>query len=198
MTETGPTVFLIDKENAIKKAGSVGKPMLHVEVRCVDENNNDLPHGHRGEMLIKGPGVTPGYWNQPEKTRESIDEDGWLHSGDVIEIDEDGYYYIVDRIKDMYISGGENVYPAEIENILYKIPQISEVAIIGVPNDKWGEVGKAFISFKPNEKISEEDIRQFLKENIADYKTPKSYSFMNNLPRNAAGKILKNELRKLS
>lgn len=198
MTETGPTVFLIDKENALKKAGSVGRPMLHVEVRCVDENNNDLPPGHRGEMLIKGPGVTPGYWNQPDKTRESIDEDGWLHSGDVIEVDEDGYYYIVDRIKDMYISGGENVYPAEIENILYKIPQISEAAIIGVPDDKWGEAGRAFLSFKPNEKVSEDVIRKYLKENIADYKIPKSYRFLDNLPRNAAGKILKNELRKLS
>ena len=198
MTETGPTVFLIDKENAIKKFGSVGKPMLHVEVRCVDQDNNDLPPGQRGEMLIKGPGVTPGYWNQTKKTSESIDENGWLHSGDVIEVDEEGYYYIVDRIKDMYISGGENVYPAEVENVLYQLHQISEAAVIGISDDTWGEVGKAFLSFKPKETLKEEEIRNHLKNNLASYKIPKSFQFMENLPRNAAGKILKNELRKMA
>ena len=197
MTETGPTVFLIDKEHAITKAGSVGKPMLHVEVRCVDENGNDLPPGSRGEMLIKGPGVTPGYWNQPQKTKEAIDKDGWLHSGDVIEVDKDGYYYIVDRIKDMFISGGENVYPAEIENVLYQIPQISEAAVIGISDEKWGEVGKAFVSLKPGQNIQESEIRGFLKKEIASYKIPKFVQFLENLPRNGAGKILKNELRKM-
>lgn len=197
MTETGPTVFLMDKENAVKKAGSVGKPMMHVEVRCVDENGKDLPYGQKGEMLIRGPGITPGYWNQPEKTKEVIDKEGWLHSGDIIEVDKDGYYYIVDRIRDMYISGGENVYPVEIEHLLYQIPQISEAAVIGISDEKWGEVGKAFITLKSEENLSETDIFQYLESRIAKYKIPKSINFLKNLPRNAAGKVLKTELRNL-
>lgn len=126
MTEIGSTVFLIDKEHAISKSGSVGKPMMHVEVRCIDSNGHDLSPGQKGELLIRGLGVTLGYWNQPEITAEAIDKNGWLFSGDVVEFDEDYYYYTVDRIKDMYISGGENVYPAEIEHMLDQLPQISE------------------------------------------------------------------------
>ena len=119
-----------------------------------------------------------------------------MHSGDVIEVDEDGYYYIVDRIKDMYISGGENVYPAEIEHLLYQIPQISEASVIGILDEKWGEVGKAFITLKPEKNLSESEIFQYLESRIARYKIPKIIQFMENLPRNAAGKILKTELRK--
>ena len=196
MTETGPTVFLIDKENAIRKSGSVGKPCMHVMVRCVDKNGNDLPPGQRGELLIKGPGVTPGYWNNPEKTAESIDQNGWLHSGDVVEYDNDGYYYIVDRIKDMYISGGENVYPAEIENLIDKLPQISEVSVIGIPDEKWGEVGKVFAVLKLGESITEREIIDYLQGKLARYKIPKSVEFIDQLPRNQTGKILKSELRK--
>jgi fatty-acyl-CoA synthase len=197
MTETGPTVFLIDKEHAISKGGSVGKPMMHVEVRCVDNKGNDLPPGQRGELLIKGPGVTPGYWNQPEKTTEAIDENGWLHSGDVVEYDEDYYFYIVDRIKDMFISGGENVYPAEIENLLDQLKQISELAVIGVPDEKWGEVGKVFAVLKSGEELTEEDIIKFLQGKIARYKIPKSVEFIDQLPRNQAGKIMKMKLKDL-
>ena len=196
MTETGPTVFLIDKEHAISKRGSVGKPMMHVEVRCVDSNGNDLSPGQRGELLIRGPGVTSGYWNQPEKTVEVIDKNGWLHSGDVVEFDEDYYYYIVDRIKDMYISGGENVYPAEIEHILDQLPQINEVAVIGTSDEKWGEVGKVIAVLKPEEELTEEEIIEFLQGKIARYKIPKSVEFVDQLPRNQAGKILKTVLRK--
>lgn len=194
MTETGPTVFIIDEKNALTKLGSVGKPQLHVEVRIVDREGQDVPQGERGELLIKGPGVTPGYWQLPEMTAEAI-EDGWLHSGDVAMQDEAGYYYIVDRWKDMYISGGENVYPAEVENVIFKMPQVAEVAVIGAPDEKWGEVGLAIIVCKEDETLTEGEIIDYCHTNLARYKAPKSVVFMDQLPRNAAGKVLKHELR---
>lgn len=195
MTETGPTVFIIDEENALSKLGSVGKPQLHVEVRIVDRDGEDVPQGERGELLIKGPGVTPGYWQFPEMTAEAI-EDGWLHSGDVALQDEDGYYYIVDRWKDMYISGGENVYPAEVENAIFKMPQVAEAAVIGVPDEKWGEAGLAIVVCKEGETLTEQEIIAHCHANLARYKAPKSVIFTDQLPRNAAGKVLKHELRK--
>ncbi len=195
MTETGPTVFLIDKEHALSKAGSVGKPQMHVAVRIVDPEGRDVLPGERGELLIKGPGVTPGYWQLPDVTAETIRE-GWLHSGDVAYADEDGYYYIVDRLKDMYISGGENVYPAEVEQVLFQMEQIAEVAVIGVPDPKWGEVGKAIVVVKPGYTLTEEEVIRFCEGKIARYKIPKSVVFADRLPRNPAGKVLKTELRK--
>ncbi len=194
MTETGPTVFLIDREHALSKAGSVGKPQMHVAVRIVDRERQDVPPGEKGELLIKGPGVTPGYWQLPEVTAEAI-EDGWLHSGDVAYVDEDGYYYIVDRWKDMYISGGENVYPAEVENVIYQMEQVAEVAVIGVPDPKWGEVGRAIVVVKPGHTLTEEEVIRFCEGKIARYKIPKSVVFTERLPRNPAGKVLKTELR---
>mgnify|MGYP001100198098 CR=1 FL=1 len=195
MTETGPTVFLIDRENALRKAGSVGKPQMHVAVRIVDREGRDVPPGEVGELWIKGPGVTPGYWRQPETTAESFTE-GWLHSGDVARIDGDGYYYIVDRWKDMYISGGENVYPAEVESVLYAHPAVAEAAVIGVPDPKWGEVGKAIVVVKPGYTLTEEEVLRFCEGKIARYKIPKSVVFVDALPRNPAGKVLKTELRR--
>lgn len=194
MTETGPTVFLIDKEHAISKAGSVGKPQMHVAVRIVDREGRDVLPGEVGELWIKGPGVTPGYWQQPEITAESF-TDGWLHSGDLARVDVDGYYYIVDRLKDMYISGGENVYPAEVENVLYQMEQIAEVAVIGVPDPKWGEVGKAIVVVKPGHTLTEEEVIRFCEGKIAHYKIPKYVVFVDKLPRNPAGKVLKTKLR---
>ena len=195
MTETGPTVFLVDSEHAVSKAGSVGKPQLFVEVRIADRDGNDVPQGEMGELLIKGPGVTPGYWQLPNVTAESF-TDGWLHSGDVARCDEDGYYYIVDRWKDMFISGGENVYPAEIENVLFYHPAIAEVSVIGVPDDKWGEVGKAVVVLEPDQMLSEEAVIDYCRDKLAKYKIPKTAVFTDALPRNAAGKVLKNQLRK--
>jgi len=194
MTETGPTVFLIDREHALSKAGSVGKPQMHVAVRIVDREGRDVPPGEKGELLIKGPGVTPGYWQMPEVTAETI-EAGWLHSGDVACVDEDGYYYIVDRWKDMYISGGENVYPAEVENVIYQMEQVAEVAVIGVPDPRWGEVGRAIVVVKPGYTLTEEEVIRFCEGKIARYKIPKSVVFVDRLPRNPAGKVLKTELR---
>jgi len=194
MTETGPTVFLIEKNYPKTKLGSVGKPQLHVDVRIVDREGRDLPAGERGELLIKGPGVTPGYWQLPDVTAESFD-DGWLHSGDVAVRDEDGYFYIVDRWKDMFISGGENVYPAEVENVIYNLPQVAETAVIGVPDEKWGEVGRALVVLRPGQTLTEEAILEHCRGNIGRYKVPKSVVFLDRLPRNPAGKVVKGELR---
>ena len=168
---------------------------MHVAFRIVDRERRDVPPGEVGELWIKGPGVTPGYWRQPETTAESFTE-GWLHSGDVARIDGDGYYYIVDRWKDMYISGGENVYPAEVESVLYAHPAVAEAAVIGVPDPKWGEVGKAIVVVKPGYTLTEEEVLRFCEGKIARYKIPKSVVFVDALPRNPAGKVLKTELRR--
>jgi fatty-acyl-CoA synthase len=194
MTETGPTVFLVDPGYPESKLGSVGKPCMHVDVRIVDGNGRDLPPGERGELLIKGPGVTPGYWQMPEYSAKTI-VDGWLHSGDVAMRDADGFYYIVDRVKDMYISGGENVYPAEVENVIYQLPQVAETAVIGVPDDKWGEVGRALVAVKAGQALTEAEIIDHCRANLAKYKVPKSVVFVPALPRNPAGKVVKGDLR---
>ena len=194
MTETGPTVFLIEKGADRSKLGSVGKPQLYVDVRIVDRDGRDLPPGERGELLIKGPGVTPGYWQRPEVTAEAI-VDGWLHSGDVAVRDEDGYFTIVDRWKDMFISGGENVYPAEVENVIYQLPPVAEAAVIGVADERWGEVGRAFVVLKAGQSLTAEAIIAHCQSQIARYKVPKSVVFIDKLPRNAAGKVVKDELR---
>lgn len=194
MTETGPTVFIITKADALRKAGSVGKPVLHTDVRIMDREGNILGHGEVGELCIRGGNVTSGYWNRPEATAEAL-VDGWLHSGDAAKYDEEGFYYIVDRWKDMFISGGENVYPAEVENVIYKHPAVAEVAVIGVPHPKWQEVGRALIVTKEGQTVSEQEIIDFCQGELARYKIPKSVIFVESLPRTAAGKVLKRELR---
>jgi fatty-acyl-CoA synthase len=196
MTETGPTVFLIDKENAIRKAGSVGKPVLHTDVRIVDGAGNVLGPNEVGELCIRGGNVTSGYWNRPDATAEAI-KAGWLHSGDAAIMDEEGFYTIVDRWKDMYISGGENVYPAEVEDVIFQHPAVAETAVIGVPHPKWQETGRALVVLKPEQSASEEEIIAFCQGKLARYKIPKSVYFLDQpLPRTAAGKVLKRELRK--
>ncbi|MCW5862004.1 MAG: AMP-binding protein [Anaerolineae bacterium] len=197
MTETGPTVFLIEKGADRSRLGSVGKPQLYVDVRIVDREGRDLPPGERGELLIKGPGVTPGYWQRPDITAASI-EDGWLHSGDVAVRDADGYYTIVDRWKDMFISGGENVYPAEVENVIYQLPAVAEAAVVGVPDERWGEVGRAFVVLRPGEILDAAAVIAHCRRQIAAYKAPKLVVFIDRLPRNAAGKVVKDELRRLA
>lgn len=196
MTETGPTVFLIDKENALRKAGSVGKPVLHTDVSIQDREGKLLGPDQVGELCIKGGNVTTGYWNRPKATQETI-IDGWLHSGDAAKFDQEGFYYIVDRWKDMFISGGENVYPAEVENVIYQHPAVSEVAVIGVPDAKWQEVGKAIVVVKEGYSLSETEIIEFCQDKLARYKIPKSVLFAESLPRTAAGKVLKRELRQI-
>ena len=147
-----------------------------------------------GEIIVKGDNVMKGYWKLPEETAETI-KNGWLHTGDMATVDEDGYVFIVDRKKDMIISGGENIYPREIEEVLYSHPSILEAAVIGVPDEDWGESVKAFVVLKEGEKASEQEIIDFCKKNLASYKKPKFVEFLDVLPRSAAGKVLKKELR---
>ena len=194
MTETSPAGTMLDAADAIRKLGSAGKAMMHTAVRIVDDEGNDLPPGSIGELLIKGPNITPGYWNKPEATESSF-TDGWLHTGDAARQDEEGFIYIVDRWKDMYISGGENVYPAEVENVLFQLPQVADAAIIGVPNERWGEVGMAIIVRKADQDLVEGDVIQHCLGQLAKFKVPQSVAFVDVLPRNATGKVLKRELR---
>jgi fatty-acyl-CoA synthase len=195
MTETGPIVLVLDSDKAIEKVGSTGRPVMHTEVRLVDENGSDVNEpGEIGEIWARGPNVTPGYWNRPDATANSY-VDGWLKSGDAARQDEDGFYFVVDRWKDMYISGGENVYPAEVENVLYQIPGIAEVAVIGIPDERWGEVGQAVVVMKNGEAISEEDVMSHCQDKLARFKQPRSVRFVAELPHNATGKLLKRVLR---
>lgn len=195
MTETGPTVFLMDRENVLNKLGSIGKPHIMSRVRVVDLNGDDLPTGEAGELLIKGSNVTTGYWNRPEATAAALDQDGWLHTGDVGRVDEDGYYYIVDRIKDMYISGGENVYPAEVERLLVSHPDIMESAVVGIADDRWGEVGQAYLVAMPGRDLDLDEVYSYCRENLAAYKVPKKFCIVQDFPRTAAGKVRKHILR---
>jgi len=195
MTETGPTVFLTDEATAQKKVGTVGRPVMYVEAKVVDSaTRKPLAANQRGELLLRGPGITPGYWNKPEATAKAF-EDGWLCTGDIAYFDEDGDYYIVDRSKDMYISGGENVYPAEVENAIFQMEGVAEAAVIGVHDAKWGEVGKAIVALKPGAEVTAEQVIAHCKAKLAGFKAPKYVVFVPAVARNAAGKIDKPTLR---
>jgi fatty-acyl-CoA synthase len=194
MSEAAPSIATLSKELALEKAGSIGRALFHVEARVVDAEMNDVPAGAEGELIIRGPNLMQGYWNRPEATTEAF-EGGWFHTGDIARMDPDGDLYIVDRKKDMFISGGENVYPAEVENAIFELAQVAETAVIGIKDEKWGEVGLAAVSLKPGEHLNAEDIIAFLKERLARYKVPKKVVFVDQLPRNAAGKVLKDKLR---
>ena len=196
MTEYGPGLFALPPEDAIRKAGSIGRPNFFVDVRVMDDANQPLEPNQVGELVLKGPSGCSGYWNNPEASAAMIDEQGWFHTGDLVYHDEEWYFYVVERKKDMFISGGENVYPVEIENVLYKHPAVHMCAVIGVPDEKWGEVGKACVVLKPGAKVTEAELLSFLQEQMARYKVPKSVSFLENLPLSGMGKILKRELRK--
>jgi len=195
MTETSPAVLVLDREDAARKAGSAGKPVLHTEVRIVRPDGSDADVGELGELWVKGPNITPGYWNRPEANKTSF-TDGWLHTGDATRVDEEGFYYIVDRWKDMYISGGENVYPAEVENVLHQITAVAEAAVIGVPDAQWGEVGLAIVAVKPGQRLTETEVFAHCAANLARFKCPRQVRFVDTLPRNATGKIHKPTLRK--
>ncbi|HSV87731.1 MAG TPA: long-chain fatty acid--CoA ligase [Bacteroidales bacterium] len=196
LTEVGPNVMSLNHQDATRKAGSIGKPNFYFEIRVVDENGKDVPLGEVGEFLLKGPTVAPGYWNNPEATANAIKE-GWFHTGDLVRQDEEGFFYVVDRIKNMYISGAENVYPAEVEHLLRQNPNIDEVAIIGVPHPKWGETGKAFVVLKKNSIATDADILGFCQGKLAKYKIPGHIVFLQELPKNHAGKIDRKALEKL-
>ncbi len=195
MTEFGPGIFALAPEDAIRKAGSIGRPNFFVDAKVVDNEGKPLVAGEAGELILKGPSYSSGYFNNPDATTASIDENGYFHTGDIAQYDEEGYFFIVDRKKDMFISGGENVYPAEIEKALYQHPAVHMCAVIGLPDPKWGEVGKACVVLKPNTTASEEELLLFMADRLAKYKVPKSVTLMDALPISAAGKILKRELR---
>jgi len=194
MSEAAPSIATLSEALALKKAGAIGRPLMHVEARVVNENMQTVARGQTGELIIRGPNLMQGYWNRPEATQEAF-AGGWFHTGDLAQMDADGDLTIVDRKKDMFISGGENVYPAEVENAIYDLPQVAEAAVIGVTDENWGEVGYAMVVLKPNEAISEDEVLMFLSDRLARFKVPKRVAFMDHLPRNAAGKVLKNELR---
>ena len=193
MSEGSPVVTFNHK-NKVRKPGSIGTPVWGVEVKLVDDNGDEVAVGEKGELLYRGHNVMKGYYNKPEATAKTI-QNGWLHSGDVATKDEDGYFYIVDRTKDMIIRGGLNVYPREVEEVMMKHESVSMVAVIGVPNDKFGEEIKAFVILKEGQSVTEEELRIWTKGNIADYKYPRHIELVDSLPTSATGKILKKELR---
>ncbi|GAB4501627.1 MAG: long-chain fatty acid--CoA ligase [Anaerolineales bacterium] len=195
MTEFGPGIFALAPEDAIRKAGSIGRPNFFVDAKIVDDENNFLGPDEEGELVLKGESYCSGYFNNPEATAAAVDARGYFHTGDVARCDSEGYFYIVDRKKDMFISGGENVYPAEIEKVLYQHPAVHMCAVIGLPDAKWGEIGKACVVLKPNQSATEAELLKFMTERLAKYKVPRSVSFMEALPISAAGKILKRELK---
>jgi acyl-CoA synthetase (AMP-forming)/AMP-acid ligase II len=181
-------------EEQMKRLTSAGIPRTDLEVKIVEDQDRDLPPGQMGEIVVRGEVVMKGYWKNPEATAETL-RGGWLHTGDLGIMDEKGYVYILDRAKDMIISGGENIYSREIEDVILKHPAVHEVAVIGVPDEKWGEAIKAFVALREGQKATEEEIINFCKEHLASYKKPKSVEFIDAIPKNPYGKVLKRDLR---
>ena len=194
MTETGPTVFMMDRDRVTEKLGSIGRPQLLTEVRLVRPDEQEAGIEEPGELWIRGPGLTPGYFNRPEATADALTPDGWLKSGDVARRDADGDYFIVDRVKDMYISGGESVYPAEIERVLAIHPDVHEAAVIGVSDQKWGEVGRAYVLPRPGTSPEPAALSAYCRTHLAGYKVPRDFVIVTDLPRTAAGKVRKHLL----
>jgi fatty-acyl-CoA synthase len=193
LTEVGPSVTSLHQDDAVRKMGSIGKINFYLKYKIVDDNGNEVKQGEVGEFILKGPSVTPGYWRNPTATSESL-KNGWFYTGDLVREDEDGFLYVVDRKKNMFISGGENVYPAEIEKFLYTHPLIQEVAVIGVPDEKWGEVGKAYIKLKEGASISPDELKNYCEGNLARYKIPKYFEIIEEIPKSETGKINKKAL----
>ncbi len=197
LTEVGPNVTSLNHEDSTRKLGSIGTPNFYYKTKIVDEKGKEVIGEGQGELLLKGPNVTPGYWKNSAATKNSI-KDGWFSTGDVVKRDDEGFLYIIDRIKNMYISGGENVYPAEVEHLLRLHAEISDITIVGTPDDKWGEVGKAYIVKESGSKLSEHDIIEYCTGKLAKYKIPKYIVFLESLPTNDAGKIDRKKLKELS
>jgi len=199
MTETtGTAVYLPPEDHdpqGNKRMRGAGIPMPGTEVCIKGENNESLGPNQIGEICMRGPVLMKGYWNLPEATAKTIDSEGWLHSGDAGYLDEDGYLFVHDRVKDMIVSGGENIYPAEVESAIFGHPAVADIAVIGVPSDRWGEEVKAIIVLKEGQTATDRDILDHARRNIAGYKVPKSVDFVAALPRNPSGKILKKDLR---
>ncbi|CAM5306846.1 acyl-CoA synthetase [Streptomyces tanashiensis] len=194
MTETAPGALILDRADAVSRAGSAGVPHFFTDVRVLLPSGEEAAPGEKGEVVVAGPNVTPGYWNLPEATAAAF-RDGGFRSGDVATVDEDGYVRLVDRLKDMIISGGENIYPAEVEDVLLGHPDVAEAAVIGVPDARWGEVGRAVVVTRAGAAVTEGELIAHLEGRLARYKVPRSVVLAPALPRNAAGKLLKAPLR---
>ncbi len=193
-TEMSPCTTLLKARDALRKPGSVGQRMVNVEARIVDDDDRDVPQGEIGEIVYRGPTVMKEYYKNPEATAEAM-SGGWFHSGDLVREDQEGYLYVVDRKKDMIISGGENIYAAEVEEVLYSHPGILEAAVIGIPDPQWGENVKAVVVSREGETLNEQEIIDYCRQNLASYKKPKSVEIVDALPRNPSGKVLKYKLR---
>jgi fatty-acyl-CoA synthase len=193
LTEAGPNTFWLPTELMKRKVGSVGRPLFHVDVKSVNDTGEIVAPGEIGHLLIRGPHVFGGYWNRPEATAETI-VDGWLRTGDLARRDEDGDHYIVGRLKDMIKSGGENIYPVEVEDVMHSHPAVAEAALIPVPHPKWGEVGRAVVVLKPGASLGREELEDWLREQMAHYKVPKSVVFVDALPKTPANKVDKQKL----
>jgi long-chain acyl-CoA synthetase len=192
LSETSP-VASFNQPDRERKAGSIGTPIHGVQMRVVDDEDAELPVGEVGEIVIRGHNVMKGYWGREDATKEAI-RDGWFHSGDLARVDEDGYFFIVDRKKDMIIRGGYNVYPREVEEVLYEHPAVREAAVIGIPHAEWGEEIGAAVALKEGQQISAEELRDYVKEQVASYKYPRQIWFVDELPKGPTGKILKREV----
>jgi fatty-acyl-CoA synthase len=195
LTETSPFCTLLPVRDLTRKIGSAGLPPMYTVVRVVDAENRPVAPGTRGEIVVRGPNVMKGYWNRPESTAEAIDTEGWFHTGDIGAEDEEGYFTILDRKKDMVITGGENVYPAEVEAVLHQMPEVADAGVIGLPDETWGERVVAVIVVKRGARLSASDVVAFTEGKLARYKMPRQVEFVDALPRNAQGKILKRVLR---
>ncbi len=200
ITTLGPEDHVIkgseeEKERKLKRLSSIGKPMSDVEMKVIDEENRDLPLGEVGEIVARGPRVMTGYWKDEEKTEKTIDRDGWVHTGDMAYMDEDGYFFLAGRATDMIIRAGENIAPEEVEAVLHSHPKIEEAAVIGVPDEDWGEQPRAVVVLKKGETATPEEIMEHCRARMASFKRPRSVVFTDELPRNPMGKVLKRVLR---
>ncbi|HEX7734098.1 MAG TPA: long-chain fatty acid--CoA ligase [Ktedonobacteraceae bacterium] len=195
LTEAGVNCFSLAPEDAVRKAGSVGRPVFHSRARIVDDADQDVVSGEVGELVLSGPHICSGYWHRPEATAEAR-RGGWWHTGDLVRCDEEGYYFIVGRKKELFISGGENIYPAEVESAIVTHPGVLEVAVIPRPDTRWGEVGLAIVVPRVPGSLSAEDILVHCADKLARYKLPKAIYFVESLPRNVMGKVMKAELAK--
>jgi len=198
LTETAPFATHLPSEQTLAKIGSCGIPMPYTEVRVVDTTSGEpCDPGVAGELVVRGPNVTSGYWENPEATEAAFDEDGWFHSGDIGYRDPDGYLYIVDRLKDMIISGGENVYPAEVERVLAGMPGVTDVAVVGTADEEWGETVVAVCSIIPGHDITVDEMREYAAADLARYKLPRLLRIVETVPRNASGKLDRVSIRRL-
>ena len=188
LTEVGPNLTSLHQEDAIRKLGSIGRPNFYVETKIIKEGGKLAETNEIGELCLRGPMVTPGYWKNPEATQKTIIQN-WFHTGDLVRKDEEGYIYVAGRRKNMFISGGENVYPVEVERVLMQYDQIAEAVVIGVPHEKWGEVGKAFVVSKKDQMVNLEDLKIFCLSNLAKFKVPQYFTHLEALPKTASGKI---------